>query len=231
MFSGMAASSIGRGPAAQVKCIPVSPALSVRSITATETDEGVPLKKVIVAGLLGGVVLVIWFVVIDGFLAFKRGIEMHQLADERAVYAFLVENVPGPGRYVVNPEVSADQAFPGDDPVFAVQYSGLGHADAGQEMLVGLLVMLLTPIVGAWLLSNASSRVLSGYGSRLFFFSVIGVVFTLFMVMARFGLARYALGDAVALSTHDLVAWVVAGLVVARFVRPAVLDKQRERAS
>ena len=186
-------------------------------------DEEVSLKRVIVAGLLGGVVLVIWFVVVDGVLGFKREIEMNQLADERAVYAFLVENVPEPGRYVVNPEISPDRAYPGDDPIFAVQYSGLGHADAGQEMLVGLVVMLLTPVVAAWLLSNASSSVLSGYGSRLFF-SVIGVVFALFGIMARFGLARYPLGDAVALSTHDLLAWVVAGLVVARFVTPAVLD-------
>jgi hypothetical protein len=182
------------------------------------------LKRVILAGLLGGVVLALWFVIVDGFLGFKRGIEMNELADERAVYAFLVEHVPGPGRYVCNPEISPDQGFPEDDPVFAIQYSGLGHADAGQEMLVGLVVMLLTPVVGAWLLSNASSRVLSGYGSRLFFFSLIGVVFTLFGVMARFGLAKYPLSNAVALSVHDLVAWVVAGLVIAWLVRPAVLD-------
>ena len=168
--------------------------------------------------------MALWFVIVDGFLGFKRGIEMSQLADERAVYAFLIEHVPEPGRYVVNPEISPDRGFPGDDPVFAVQYSGLGHADAGQEMLVGLVVMLLAPVVGAWLLSRASSPVPSSYGSRLIFFSAIGVVFTLFGVMARFGLARYPLGDAVALSVHDLVAWVVAGLVIAQLVRPAVLD-------
>jgi hypothetical protein len=182
------------------------------------------LKRIILAGLLGGVVLLVWFVIVDGLLGFKRGIEMSELGDERAVYAFLVQHVREPGRYVVNPEILPEQRFPGDDPVFAVQYSGLGHADAGQEMLVGLVVMLLAPVFGAWLLSNASSPVLSGYGSRLFFFSVIGVVFTLFGVMARFGLARYPLASALALSGHDLVAWVVAGFVVARFVRPAVLD-------
>ena len=35
------------------------------------------MKRVIVAGLLGGVVLVIWFVVVDGVLGFKREIEMN----------------------------------------------------------------------------------------------------------------------------------------------------------
>jgi len=187
--------------------------------------------RVILAGLLGGVVLAVWFVIVDGFLGFKRGIEMNQLADERAVYAFLVEHVPEPGRYVVNPEISQDRGFPGNEPVFGVQYSGLGHADAGREMLVGLLVMLLAPVVGAWLLSNASSSVLSGYGSRLFFFSVVGIVFTLFGVMARFGLAEYPLGNAVALSVHDLIAWVVAGVAVAWFVRPAVRTSTARAAS
>jgi hypothetical protein len=196
----------------------------VRSTTAAEIDEEALLKKVIVAGLLGSVVLVLWLVIVDGFLGFKRGIEMNRLADERTVYAFLIEHMPEPGRYVVNPEISPDRGFPGEDPVFAVQYSGLGHADAGQEVLVGLVVILLTPVVGAWLLSNASSPVLSGYGSRLLFFSAIGFVFTLFGVMARFGLAKYPLGNAVALSVHDLVAWIVAGMVIAWFVRPAVPD-------
>jgi hypothetical protein len=46
----------------------------------------------------------------------------------------------------------------------------------------------------------------------------------LFGVMERFGLARYSLGNSVALSVHDLVAWVFAGLVVAWLVRPAVRD-------
>ncbi len=182
------------------------------------------MKRVILAGLLGGVVLAIWFVIVDGVLGFKRGIEMKELADERSVYGFLVEHMPEPGRYVVNPEISPDQGFPGNDPVFAVQYSGLGHADAGQEIFVGLVVMLLAPVLGAWLLANASSSILSGYGSRLVFFSVIGLVFSLFSVMERFGLARYSLGNAIALSVHDLVAWVLAGLVVAWLVRPAVRD-------
>ena len=182
------------------------------------------MKRVILAGLLGGVVLAVWFVIVDGVLGFKRGIEMKELADERSVYGFLVGHVPEPGRYVVNPEISPDRGFPGNDPVFAVQYSGLGHADAGQEILVGLVVMLLAPVLGAWIVSNASSPVLSGYGSRLVFFSVIGLVFSLFGVIERFGLARYSLGNAVALSVHDLVAWVLAGLVIAWLVRPTARD-------
>jgi hypothetical protein len=178
------------------------------------------MKRIILAGLLGGAVFLVWFIIIDGILGFKRGIEMKQLINERWVYTFLSEHVTEPGRYVCNPEVLPEQGFPGEDPIFVVQYSGLGHADAGQEMLVGLIVMFLAPFLGAWVLANASSRILSGYCSRLLFFSGIGAVMSLFGIMARFSIGGYPLGDTLALTLHDLVAWVVAGIVIARLVKP-----------
>ena len=178
------------------------------------------MKRVLLAGLLGGVVMIVWLIVVDAFLGFGRSIDMNQLPEERTVYAFLVEHVKEPGRYVLNPEVLPDQRFPGDDPIFGLHYTGLGHDDAGQEMLIGLVVMLLSPIAGAWLLANSSPRTLSRYSRRVAFFAIIGVVVALMGVGARFGLASYSLGDASAWGIHDLGAWVCAGLLVSRFVRP-----------
>lgn len=179
------------------------------------------MKRIVLAGLLGGAVFLVWFIIVDGILGFKRSIEMNQLPNERLVYKFLTEHVTAPGRYVCNPEVLPDQRFPGNDPIFIVQYSGLGHDDSGQEMLVGLIVMFMAPFFGAWMLTNASNRVLSGYGSRLLFLSGIGAVMSLFGIMARFSIASYPLGDTLALTLHDLVAWIVAGLIIARIVGPA----------
>ncbi len=178
------------------------------------------MRGVIRAGFLGSVVLVVWLVVVNGLLGFGRDLMMKELEDERAVHAFLVEHVPEPGRYVCNPEILPGQGFPGEDPVFSVQYSGLGHAAAWQEAVLGLLVVLAAPMLGAWLLGHASTSVLSRYNSRVLFFWVIGVVFSLFGTMGRFGLAGHALGPAVALSILDLTGWLLAGLVVARIVRP-----------
>ena len=180
------------------------------------------MKNVLISGLLGALVLIGWLVVVDGILGFKRGLEMDQLSNERQVYEYLSNNVTEPGRYVVNPEVTPDQAFPGDDPIFAIHYTGLGHDDAGQEMLVGLVVILLVPVLGAWLLRNASRRVLCRYGSRVLFFAIIGIVVALFGVVNRFGLASYTFGDAVILGVHDFTAFALAGLVVAWKVTPDV---------
>lgn len=184
------------------------------------------MKRIVIAGLLGGVIFFAWFIIVDGILGFKRSIEMNQLSNERSVYDFLVEKVTEPGRYVCNPEILPEQRFPGDDPIFVVHYSGLGHDDAGLEMLVGLIVMFLAPFLGAWLLSNASTRVLSSYGSRILFLFGIGVVFSFFGIMERFSIASFPLGDTLLLTLHDLAVWVVAGLVIARVIRPLPLENE-----
>lgn len=183
------------------------------------------MKKVLMGGLLGACVLVVWLIVVDGILGFKSRIEMKQLPNERIVYEFLREHVTEPGNFVCNPEVTPDQRFPGDAPIFGVHYTGLGHDDAGREIIVGLVVMLLAPVLGAWLLSNASSRVLSRYGSRATFFAAIGMIVALFGMLGRFGLASFSLGDALALGMHDFAAWVLVGFVVAWKVAP---DRERE---
>lgn len=179
------------------------------------------MKKVLVAGLLGGLVMIAWLILADGILGLKRGIDMNQLQQERAAYGFLLEHVTEPGRYILNPEVVPEQGFPGDHPIFAVHFTGLGHDDAGLEMLVGFFVILLSSSAGAWLLANSSTRVRSRYGSRVAFFGVVGLVASLLGVGARFGLAAYPLSSALLLGVHDLAPWVLAGFVVASLVESA----------
>ena len=183
------------------------------------------MKKTILAGLSGGILLLAWFSVVDGLIGFRRNVAMRELADERLVYAFLSEHIRTPGRYVLNPQVLPEHRFPGEEPIYSVQYSGLGHADAGQEMLAGLVIMIAAPLAGAILLANASGRVMSRYLTRFLFFSGIGFVMALFGIIERFGLASYPLADALALAGHDLGAWVVVGLWVAWMIRPV---KQKE---
>ncbi len=179
------------------------------------------MRRILIGGLLGGIVMIAWFIVADGILGLKRTIDMKKLPNERVVYAFLIENITTPGRYVCNPEVLPEQRFPGGAPIFAVQYSGLGHDDAGQEMFIGLIVALLAPLAGAWLLGNASGRIRSRYGSRILFLAMIGIVLFLFGTASRFSLSAYSFGDAVTLAGHDLAAWLAAGLVVAGVVKPS----------
>jgi len=178
------------------------------------------LRRVLVGGLVGAVVVIAWLFVADGILGFKRGIDTNRLGEERIVYTFLAEHVTEPGRYVINPELLPERRFPGEAPIFAVQYSGLGHKDAGQEVIVGLVVAILACVAGAWLLAHASGRILSRYYSRVLFLAAVGVVVALVTILGRFGIAAYSLGDALALGLHDLAGWALAALAIAAVVKP-----------
>ena len=142
--------------------------------------------------------------------------------DRMKWYGFFYRKRDEPGRYICNPEVLPEQRFPGEAPIFAVHYTGLGHDDAWQEMVLGLVVAFLATIMGAWLLGNASTRILSRYGSRFIFFATVGVVVAVIGLLARFGLATHTMSDAVILGVHDLAGWVLAGILVAWKVTPGV---------
>ncbi len=178
------------------------------------------MKRIIIAGLMGGLVLIIWSFVVNGMLGFGPSINMKQVRNERQVYEALKGNVTQPGRYIVNPETSAEGRFPDEDPVYSVLYSGMGHGTAGGHMVAGLVVFFLVPMIGAWLLTQASDTVLSSYPKKVFFFFMIGLLFALFCGFGKFGIGGYPLKDAVMLGFHDIVVWTLVGLVIAWRIKP-----------
>lgn len=178
------------------------------------------MKRVIIAGLLGGVVLMAWTFVVNGILGFQARIDMKSIPAEREVYETLKEHVVEPGRYACNPEVTSEGRYPDEEPVFSVLYSGMGHGSAGSLMLVGLVVFFLAPLTGAWLLSRCSARILSRYWSKVAFFAAIGLLVALFSDLTDFGIGSYPPRDAVVLAVHDVVVWTLVGLVVASRIKP-----------
>jgi hypothetical protein len=183
--------------------------------------EEVPmLKKVIIAGVMGGLVLITWMFVVNGILRFNSKIKMKLIPEEQQVYAVLKKHIPSPGRYVCNPEPTKDGFFPEEEPVFSILYGGVGHEYAGKHMLITLAIFFLTPTLAAWLLSQTSERVLSSFSRKLLFFVSIGILNALFGDLTRFGIGDYPIDDALFLALHNVVLWTVVGLVVARKIQP-----------
>ncbi len=178
-------------------------------------------KNVIIAGLLGGLVLIVWTFVVNGLLGFQANIDMNQLPAEREVYEVLRTHVVEPGRYALNPELTEGERFPDNEPVFSVLYSGMGHESAGKLMLVGLGVFFLAPLIAAWMLSLGSEKLLSSYLQKVLFFAAIGLLFALSGDLMNFGIGGYAAKDTALLALNHIVAWILVGLVVARRILPA----------
>jgi hypothetical protein len=181
-------------------------------------------RSVISAGLLGGVVLMLWTMVIDGLLGFRARIDMKQVAAERQLHETLKEHISDPGRYVVNPGLTPDGRFPDAEPVFGVLYGGGGHEAAGRLMLAGLAVGLAATIVAAWVLSQMSGRVLSSYGRKMAVFVAIGLLVALVGDLSNFGIGGYPPGDAVVLASRHVLDWTLVGLVIAWRIGPRRTD-------
>lgn len=177
------------------------------------------LKRIIVAGLLGGLTLICWTFVVNGILRFRVAIDMNQIDNERLVYEVLKHNINEPGRYIFNPEVT-DRGFPGDEPVYSVLYGGMGHEVAGSMTLLHLAIGFIAPTLAAWLLSLTSRRVLSSYGRRLLFFSSLGLLIGLVAHLPNFGIGSYPVSSALILFVHEIAVWTAMGLVMAWLMKP-----------
>lgn len=178
-------------------------------------------KRMLKPGLLGGVTLMVWAFVANGILGFNSRIRMKRLADERAVYAALERYVTVPGGYAVNPEAAAGGVFPAGEPVFSVQYSGFGHEAAGRLVFFELAIAFLSAFLVAGLLSMASDRVRSSFARRLAFVTGIGVFAAVSGELTRYGIGGYPAGAALLLAANVVVAWTLAGLVMAWSMPPA----------
>ena len=177
------------------------------------------LRKVVVAGVLGGLAMIVWAFVMNGIFWFNKSIAMKDIPDERAVYEVLKKNIVAPGRYVCNPAVTPS-GFPLNEPVFGITYSGMGHEAAGREQLIRLASAFLVTLIAAWMLSVTSERVLGSYFRRVLFFAVIGLLIAVFSDLPKSGIGAYPMHDALLWAAYDVATWMAVGLVVASVIKP-----------
>jgi len=173
------------------------------------------LKRVLVSGALGGVVLLAWTFVTNAVFGFTQRVEMKQVSNERAVYAVLKENVVEAGAYLVNPAPTPEGRYPDGEPVFSVHYAGFGHEAAGRLVFFLPILLLAASILASWLLSMASPRVLARYAHRVLFVVVIGVVLALFGDLPKYGIGDYPAAPALLIAANHVLSWALAGLVIA----------------
>lgn len=178
------------------------------------------VKRVVLGGLLGMAVILAWSFVANGLFGFRARLDMKPIPQERRLYEVLKETVPGPGRYICNPEVVPGVGFPPGQPAYAILFGGVGHEVAGSLMVANLAVFLLAPLLAAALLASASPWVLERYRRRLLFVCGLGLLLVLWGPLSHFGIAGYPLTDALLLAGHDLLLWAAVGTVVAWRVRP-----------
>jgi hypothetical protein len=181
-------------------------------------------RQIIVSGLLGGTVVLVWLVVSTGIL--RIGAEtIRPLPDQAEVHAALKKRITEVGTYAclyVSSEKEASR-FPNyfDEPLYAITYKGYTHNTVPGFMHPGLLGILLAPFVAAWLLAKSSERILAHYWTRVLFVTVLGLLLVLGGDWPRAMISDDPASGLLPVTVKTIVAWLLAGLVIAWRVRPS----------
>lgn len=179
------------------------------------------LKKIIIAGLIGGLTIMVWTMLVNGFLGYKYHMDMKKVPNEAQVYLALKQNITEPGKYLCNPPLNESNNFPENEPVFSILYGGMGHEAAGLlSEVIDFLFAIITATICAWLLSLTSERIISSYPRKVFFVLLIGLIFAVFSDLKKYGIGGYPLNDTLIMTFHNIILWTVLGLVLALFIKP-----------
>jgi len=183
------------------------------------------VRKVFLAGLIGGLTLMVWAILVNGFFGFKYRIDMKQVPNEAQVYQVLKQNISEPGRYLCNPPLTESNTFPENEPVFSILYGGMGHEAAGPlSVILDFLYAFLTAVVCAWLLTMTSERIISSYFRKVFFVILIGLLFAVFSDLKKYGIGNYPLSDTLIMTCHNIIIWTVLGLVIGLIIKPSAKE-------
>ena len=158
------------------------------------------------------------------FLPDLGNAELRTMPDQVPIHQALKQRITEPGTYVCPYLAPNERAavFPNylNEPIFAVNYKGYTHATVPGFASVGVLSFLLAPMAAAWLLSQASQRVLATYFRRLLFVTALGLFIAVSSDLLR-GLTDEQPFPAVAeMAAVSVITWALVGLVVAWRINP-----------
>jgi len=185
------------------------------------------MKKILVPGILGAVVVYIWGMVSWMALPWHNA-TMKDLPNGDAIGAALtVSNTPS-GVYVypdmegqTNGEMaSGETAATKPKPYIFMTYVAEGYAADWKPYVGGFVLNLITAMLVGYLLTKASNT-LTQYSHRVMFVTLMGVFAALVSHGAAWNWMLMPANYTLVMVADTIIAWLVAGLVMARFIKPA----------
>jgi len=185
------------------------------------------MKKTLLGGLVGGIILFVWSFLAWVILPLHTS-TLHPIPNEDAVVSALQPALPAKGVYPLrsNPGMSADKATQdawlakmAQGPTGLIIYDpgGVDPMMTGQ-MSMGLLIDILSALVVSWLLTR-STAFSAPYMSRVMFCGMFAIFATLFDYLTMWNWMGYPTDFTSALIVDALIAWLLAGLGIAAIVK------------
>lgn len=171
--------------------------------------------KLLIAGVLGGIVIFLWGMVSWMVLPWHKDTINH-FKDERSVAAVVTANISKSGMYIMPAgEMEGVEAHQANMPMIFASISLDGMKPMGGYMMTGIINQILAAILVAFLVSKVSLGYLGRVGFIVMLALTAGLItngpyWNWFSFDTQFTLVTF--GDI-------LISWFLAGLVIAKFAR------------
>ena len=185
------------------------------------------MKKSIIGGIVGGVILFIW-----SFLAWVimplHEPTLHQITNEDAAISALQSHLDKRAVYVFpkNPGMAADKAASeawtekvkrGPSGLIVYEPSGTNPMMPGQ-MLIGLILDILAAWVACWFLAR-SIALNAPYIARVAYCGMFGIFVSVFSHLMAWNWMGFPVDYTSAMIIDSMLSWVLAGLGIAAVVK------------
>jgi hypothetical protein len=181
------------------------------------------MKKIILASALGAVVMFMWGAVSWVVLPWHNA-TMHSFSNEDAIISVLKASNAESGTYMIPGYANTKEAMvekAKNGPIAHVNYSPVGY-DMGPLFYVkGIVLDFIILLIAVSMLSKISWS-LASYSNRVKFMMMIGLIIGL---AARLGDSIYmgsGIDFALVWAIDEVITWTLVGLVVAKFMKPAL---------
>jgi hypothetical protein len=190
------------------------------------------MTKVLFAGILGGIVLFVWSFAAWVVLPLHTN-TIKPVPNEDAFTNVLRTQIPTKSVYIFpynpgmggTPEAQsawAQKMERGPSGMLIINPAGTSPVMAGQ-MVVGMILNIFAALVVAWLLSR-STAANSSYFSRVAFCGMFGIFATFFDYLVMWNWMGFPTDFTSAMIVDALISWLLAGMVIARFIKPPALQ-------
>lgn len=181
-------------------------------------------KDVLIAGLLGGLTILIWLFISNAVLRIKSDMIHKVMPNQQEVHRILKENITETGTYSCPylPHYKQNE-FPDyrNQPVFSITYTGYTHdSGSGLDVIIPLIVIFLTTLIVSWMLSITSQKFLSKYWRKILFVAIIGLIIAMHENILQMFFGPQAKDYLIFLAINNIITWTLAGLVIAWRIKP-----------
>jgi len=184
------------------------------------------MKRILLAGVVGGLLMFIWSAVAWMALPIHTS-TIAALANEDSVMTAMKSGMDRKSVYMFPAHPKSGDPSGADlwkkkfnqGPIGMVVYSPAGASDMMlPQMGIGLLDSILTAMLAAWLLSRSTAEK-SGFFARVMFCGTLGLFICLAVHVANWNWLMYPVDYTTGWIADSLIGWVIGGIGIAAFVK------------